>query len=127
MPLFIVSDLTINGVVMPAPKVDGMKIQPEKVWSQNTGRTGDATAVGTIIAIKTTVEISWPPLTVEQVATIESVVSNESLPFMPMSFTDQTGVTREMEVYFGTPSYTAFDWVDGQWKVMDASVSGIQR
>lgn len=127
MPLLTVSDLTINGVVMPAPKVGGMKIQPEKVWSKNAGRTGDATAVGTIIAIKTTVDISWPPLTVEQVATIESAVSNIALPFVPMLFTDQTGARREMNVYFGTPTYTAFDWVDGQWKVMDATVSGIEQ
>lgn len=127
MPLLTVSDLTINGVTMPAPKVGGMKIQPEKVWSNNTGRTGDATMVGTIIAIKTTVEIAWPPLTVEQVATIEGAVSNIELPFVPMTFTDQTGAQREMNVYFGTPSYTAFDWVNGQWMVTDASVTGIEQ
>lgn len=127
MPLYTVSDLTIDGVVMPAPKVGGMKIKPEKIWSANTKRTAATTMVGTILSIKTTVDISWPPLTPEQVATIESVVSNAEKPFVSMSFTDQTGQDHEMEVYFGTPSYTAFDWINGQWMVTDAAVSGIER
>ena len=127
MPLLTVSKLTINGVAMPTPKVGGMKIQPEKIWSQNTKRTADATMVGSIVDIKTTVEISWPPLTPEEVALIESVVSNTQLPFVPMTFTDQTGADRTMSVYFGTPSYSLFDWVGGQWKVTDAKVTGIEK
>lgn len=127
MPLLTVSDLIVNGVVLPAPKVGGMAIKQEKVWSANTERTADATAVGTIIAIKTTVEISWPPLTPEEVAQIESVVSNKELPFAPMSFTDQTGKKHQMNVYFGTPAYSAFDRINGQWMVTDAKVSAIEQ
>lgn len=127
MPLLTVSDLTVNGVALPAPKVGGMKIQKEKVWSSNTGRSAAATMLGTIIAIKTTVEISWPPLSVEEVAVIESVVSNKDLPFAPLSFTDQTGELHEMNVYFGTPTYSAFERISGQWKVTDAKVSAIEQ
>lgn len=127
MPLLTVSQLTINGVAMPAPKVGGLKIKPEKIWSSNTGRTADTTMVGTILGIKTTVEISWPPLTVEDVATIEAAVSAKNLPFVPMTFTDHTGAERTLQVYFGTPSYTAFDWVGGEWRVLDATVSGIEQ
>lgn len=127
MPLYTVSKLTINGVVMPTPKVGGMKVQPEKIWSQNTKRTAGATMVGTIVDIKSSVEISWPPLTVEEVRLIESVVSNKQLPFAPMTFTDQTGTERTMIVYFGTPTYTLFDWIDGQWKATDVKVTGIQQ
>lgn len=127
MPLLTVSDLKINGQVMPAPKVGGMKIKPEKIWSKNTGRSAATTMLGTILAIKNTVEISWPPLTVEQVIDIESVVSNPELPFVPMSYTDQTGRPHTMNVYFGTPSYSCFDWINGQWMVTDAAVSGIEQ
>ena len=127
MPLLTVSDLKINGKVMPAPKVDGMKIKPEKIWSKNTGRSAATTMLGTILSIKNTVEISWPPLTVEQVIDIESVVSNPELPFVPMVYTDQTGRSHTMNVYFGTPSYSCFNWIDGQWMVTDASVSGIEQ
>lgn len=127
MPLYNVSTLTIDGVAMPAPKVGGMKIKPEKIWSANTKRTADTTMVGTILSIKTTVDLAWPPLTVEQVKAIESVVSNAEKPFVRMSFTDQTGQVHEMEVYFGTPAYSTFDWINGQWMVTDAAVSGIER
>ena len=127
MPLLTVTDLKIDGVAMPAPKVKGMKIKPEKIWSKNTGRTAATTMVGTILEIKTTVDIEWPPLTVEQVATIEAAVSNKGKPFVPMEFTDQTGQTRTLNVYFGTPSYTAFDWIGGQWKATDVAVSAIEQ
>lgn len=127
MPLLIVTALTIDGVVMPAPKIGGLKFKPEKVWSQNTQRTADTTMVGTILAIKNTVDISWPPLTAEQVATIEAVVSNKGKPFVPMTYTDQQGRTKTINVYFGTPSYTGFERINGQWMVTDASVSGIEQ
>lgn len=127
MPLLTVSKLTINGVAMPTPKVGGMKIQPEKVWSRNTKRTADATMVGSIVDIKDSVEISWPPLTVDEVELIESFVSNAQLPYVSMAFTDQTGADRTMTVYFGTPTYTLFDWIGGQWMVTDAKVTGIEK
>ena len=129
IPLAVVTviELTFNGVVMPTPKVGGLKIQREKVWSSNTGRTADVTMVGTILAIKDNVEISWPPLTMEEVALIESVVSNKDLPFITMGYVDATGQEKEIPVYFGTPSYTAFDWINGQWMVLDAKVSSIEK
>lgn len=128
MPLLTVSNLTIDGVAMPAPKAPGgMKIKEEKIWSQNTGRTAAATMVGTILAIKHTVDISWPALTVEQVGIIEAAVSDRARPFSLMSYTDQTGTRHTMNVYFGTPSYTCFDWINGQWMVTDVAVSAIEQ
>ena len=127
MPLLTVTALKIDGVVIPAPKVKGMTIKPEKIWSKNTGRTAATTMVGTILKIKHTVDIEWPPLTVEQVRLIESVVSNEDKPFVSMEFTDQTGQTKTMTVYFGTPTYNDFDWIGGQWMVTDAAVSAIEQ
>lgn len=128
MPLLTVSNLTIDGVAMPAPKAPGgMKIKEEKIWSKNTGRTAAATMVGTILAIKRTVDISWPPLTVEQVGIIEAAVSDRARPFSLMSYTDQTGIRYTMNVYFGTPSYTCFNWVNGQWEVADVAVSAIEQ
>lgn len=128
MPLLTVSNLTIDGVTIPAPKAPGgMKIKEEKIWSKNTGRTAAGTMVGTILAIKHTADISWPPLTVEQVSTIEAAVSDRDRPFSLMSYTDQCGARHTMNVYFGTPSYTCFDWIDGQWMVTDVAVSAIEQ
>lgn len=128
MPLLTISKLTIDGVAMPAPKAPGgMKIKEEKIWSQNTGRTAAATMVGTILAIKRTVDISWPPLPVEQVDAIEAAVSNRDSPFSLMSYTDQRGSRHTMNVYFGTPSYSCFEWIKGQWRVTDVTVSAIEQ
>lgn len=128
MPLLTASKLTVDGVALPAPKAPGgMKIKEEKIWSKNTGRTAAATMIGTILAIKRTVEISWPPLTVEQVSSIEAAVSNRSRPFSLFAYTDQTGTRHTMNVYFGTPSYTCFNWISGQWKVTDVTVSAIEQ
>ena len=128
MPLLTVSNLTVDGVAMPAPKAPGgMKIKEEKIWSKNTGRTAAATMVGTILAIKRTVDISWPPLTVEQVGIIEAAASNKDKPFPLMSYTDQRGTRHTMNVYFGTPSYTCFNWIKGQWMVTDVTASAIEQ
>ncbi len=127
MPLLIVSDLKINGITMPQPKIGGLKIKSEKIWSKNTGRSASTTMLGTILSIKRTVDISWPALSTEQVASIEAVVSNKDLPFVPMSYTDQTGNVHTMQVYFGTPTYSCFEWINGQWMVTDVSVSGIEQ
>ena len=65
-----VTNLTINGVEMPNPAMEGVTISTEKIWSANTGRSASGKMVGTIIATKTTISIKWPALTPEQAAKI---------------------------------------------------------
>lgn len=128
MALLKLSSLAINGVTMPAPQAPGgMTIKQEKIWSENTNRSADGTMLGTIIAIKTTVEIKWVAMTPDDVATLEAAVSDVDNPFVPVTYTDQTGQTSTITVYFGTPSYTCFDWIGGQWMVTDVAVEGIQQ
>lgn len=128
MPLLKITSLVVNGITLPPPKADGgFKIKREKVWSSNTGRTADATAVGTIVAIKYSIDITWPPLPVEKVQLIESAASDKDTAFAPMTFTDMTGTTRTINVYFGTPSYSCFEWINGQWCVTDVSASVIEQ
>lgn len=127
MPLLKIDDLKVDGVTLPAPKIAGFKVKPEKIWSENTGRSAALTMIGTILGIKTTIEIAWPPLTPEQVMDIESVASNKDKPFVLMEYTDQTGRPAQKTVYFGAPSYSLFDWYKGQWMVMDATVTAIEQ
>ncbi|MCD7881483.1 MAG: hypothetical protein LUG47_07470 [Clostridiales bacterium] len=119
--------LTINGVSMPDPALEGVTISTEKVWSANTGRTASGKMVGSIIATKTTIKIKWPVLTTDQIALIEGAVSDPDNPFVPVSYTDMCGETVERTVYFGTPSYTLYSWADGLTLVKDASVEGIEQ
>ena len=122
-----VTDLTIGGVKMPDPDLEGVTISTEKVWSANTGRTASGQMVGSIIAKKTTIKLKWPILTRQQAATIEQAVSGGTEPFVPMAYTDMAGNRVEKTVYFSTPTYTLYSWADGLQLVKDVSVEGIER
>ena len=122
-----VSDLYINSKKMPTPAVEGVVISREKIWSANTGRTAAGKMVGTVVAVKTTIKIKWPPLTPDQVAVIESAVSDGDNPFVPVKFTDATGVTVTKTMYFGTPTYTVYSWANGRQYLRDVSVTGIEQ
>ena len=89
-----VTNLTINGVAMPDPALEGVTITTEKVWSANTGRTASGKMVGSVIAKKTTIKIKWPVLTPEQVSKIEAAVSDAEHPFVPVQYTDMCGIER---------------------------------
>lgn len=122
-----VTELIVDGVALPTPKLEGVKITRNKIWSANTGRlesTGEM--VGTIVAQKTKLEISWPPLSMEEIARIEAAVSSD-IPFHSLKFTDMAGVTRTLSVYFGDPEYTIYSYSEGVQRVNDAKVSAIEQ
>ncbi|MCD8141922.1 MAG: hypothetical protein LUD83_01365 [Clostridiales bacterium] len=121
-----VTDLTIGGVKMPTPALEGLTITREKIWSSDTGRTASGKMVGTIVAVKTKVAIRWPVLTMDEVETIEGAVSS-STPFVTMTYTDMTGAVTTKTVYFGTPSYTVYSYADGTQYVKDVTVDGIEQ
>lgn len=122
-----ITELTVDGTVLPTPKQEGLVFSTNKIWSSNTGRleqTGNM--AGTIVCLKRKVEISWPPLTWSQVAVIESAVSNLT-NWHTLQYTDMTGTTQTMTVYFGDPRYTQYSWADGKQYVLDVQVSAIEQ
>ena len=127
MANFTVLKLKINGVQVKAPKVGGFSYKPEKVWSNNTGRTASCKMVGTIKAIKKTVSITWPALTEAEKDLIEAQISNVNLPFTTLEMTMPDGSTMNMECYFGTPTFDGFNLIGGQWRYETAKVDGIER
>lgn len=122
-----VSELYIGGVQMPTPALEGVTISREKIWSADTGRTASGRMVGTIVSIKTTVKIKWPPLTMAQAQRIEGAVSDKNHPFTTLTYTDMTGTTVTKTVYFGTPTYTMYSWAKGFQYVEGVSVEGVER
>lgn len=120
-------EMEIDGVIVKSPKVCGTKRKPNKIWSKNTGRTASQKMMGTILAIKQEYTIEWPPLTQCEQELIESLVSNESKPFVTMQLRRPNGTVWTREVYFGTPSFTEWDWIDGQWKSTNNTVDAIER
>ena len=120
-------EMSIDGVVVPSPKVDGISRKSEKIWSKNTGRTASGKMQGTIIGVKNTYSIAWPPLTQEDQELIESLVSDKAVPFHKLRVRRPDGSIWEMECYFGTPSFTEWTMLAGRWYCSDAKVDAIER
>lgn len=122
-----VRDLTVNGITLPTPKHQGVKISTNKVWSANTGRTTSGKMVGTIVATKAKLQITWPPLTEAQVALIEAAVSDRSTPFFTVSYTDMAGNSVSRTMYAGDITYSQYSWLEGRRYVTDVAVSLIEQ
>lgn len=119
--------LKIDGINVRAPKIGGITRKSEKVWSNNTGRTATAKMQGTILAVKKTLSISWPPLTQEEQELIESLISNADLPFTELEITRPDGSIETIECYFGTTSFDEWDLIGGQWRCTNGKVDAIER
>lgn len=119
--------LKISGVEVRAPKIGGINRKPEKVWSKNTGRTATAQMQGTILAVKKTLSITWPPLTQEEQELIESLVSNPEASFTTIEVTRPNGTVESFECYFGTPSFEEWKLIGGVWRSTNNKVDAIER
>ena len=120
-------EMSIDGVMVKSALIGGMTKKIEKIWSKNTGRSASLKMQGTIKGVKKTYSIKWPPLTQEEQDLIESLISDASKPFHVLRIRRPDGTVWEMECYFGTPSYTEWDLVEGVWKCKDATVDAIER
>ena len=66
--------MQINGVTVKEPKLGGISVTDESIWSSNTGRSSTGKMIGDIVATKTTIEVSWPPLTYGEMKTIRDAI-----------------------------------------------------
>ena len=118
-------ELIINGVTMPTPKLNGLTISKEKVWSKNTRRAANAEMVGDILAIKYTLKCTWPPLTREQVAVIDAAITPA---FFNVTYTDPESNSRVTKrFYAGTPTYPVYSYVKGVKTYQGVGVDLIQK
>lgn len=66
----------IDGTAVATPAVGGLVITDEPIWSSNTGRGSTGKMAGDIVAWKTTIEVTWPPLTFSQAHTLRDAIKN---------------------------------------------------
>ena len=66
--------MVINGVTVKEPKLGGVSVTDEPIWSSNTGRSSTGKMIGDIIATKTTIEIAWPPLSFSEMSKIRNAI-----------------------------------------------------
>lgn len=122
-----VKELTVDGVTLPTPALEGLTISTNKIWSANTGRLENSGEMaGTIVAIKRKLEIKWPELAMEKIRIIEDAVSTKE-PFHTLQYTDMTGRVQTITVYFGDISYTIYSYSPGVQRVKGAAISAIEK
>lgn len=108
---------------MPPPLDGGVTVSENKLWSGNTSRGSKGTMYGTLVAIKTKVEIQWPPLTMAKYAVVEAAASKA---WPTVSWVDKQGVTASLVMYSGdlSGSYSA---ASGIPMMRDVSLSIIEK
>lgn len=115
--------LKINNVQVPEPK--SITFTKEKIWSSNTGRTTDGTMVGDIIAIKTKMQITFPPLSGAQAAQLDEAVSPA---FISVYFKDpRLNAYTTKTFYAGTPSYPVYSYAKGLPEYVGVAVDLIEQ
>ena len=122
-----VKELSVDGVQLPTPALEGLTISTKKIWSANTGRLeSSGEMAGTIVALKRKLEIKWPEMTMGDARIIENAVSSAEA-FHELQYTDMTGKTETITVYFGDISYTIYAFSIGVQRIKGVSVSAIEK
>lgn len=86
MPLYI------DGTKMPNPSFNAISCSDEKVWSSNTGRSKSAYMNGSIVQVKKTRQLSFPPLTRAELDKLNGVINNASSPGILLSWRIPPGI-----------------------------------
>lgn len=79
--------MVINGIRVSTPKINGITVTDEPIWASNTGRSSTGKMIGDIVAWKTTVAVSWPPLSFDDAKKIRDAVKNAG-PFFVIEYYD---------------------------------------
>ena len=83
---------TINGVAMPEPAHEGVQVTDEPIWSSDTGRSQTGKMVGDIVAWKTTVAVTWPPLSFADSQRLRNALRNAG-NFFNIGYNDFSGTS----------------------------------
>jgi hypothetical protein len=115
-----------GGVEMPTPKSNGGLVETyEDVWSANTGRNGAGEMVGTLVATKAKLKLSWNALTWAQAATIKNAIYGKG--FTTCTYPSVDGSQHTIRGYFGTPSFSQYSWAEGLRWATAISVNFIEQ
>ena len=114
--------LKIGSTTLPTPK--GVIYSQNKIWSNNTGRLDNGYFVGELIAIKKKYEVTFPPLSTTDLATVRAAINTD---FASVEITNAEGGTDTVTAYFGDLNVESYSWYNGFQYAMNASVSIIER
>lgn len=75
---------------LPEPAKEGITITREPVWGTNTGRSASGKMTGDIVTRKTTIAVTWPPLSAAETKTIIDAIEGAGA-FFGIRFDNDTG------------------------------------
>ncbi len=116
--------LKFEGNTMPEPK--SIEVGREKVWSSNTGRSDSGKMTGDVVAIKTTLKITWAVLSALQTQKIDKYLSKA---FFQCTYMDPASGNEEKTktFYAGTPVYPVYSYVNGYPDYQGVAVDLIEQ
>lgn len=120
--------LKVDNVTFPPISADGLKESIEKIWSTNTGRTVKGKMVGTIVAKKIKLEISYKVLTEAQIKRISDVMDTKTEWHTVEYYSVTKNGVRSFTGYFGDSTYPVYGTsVNGDVLVTGLGFSIIER
>lgn len=114
-------------VTMPSPSHNGVAIADEPVWSSNTGRGASGKMSGDIVAWKTTIDISLPPLSFADSKLIRDTLKSAG-EFFEVRFRDfstSTWVTKT--VYTANLPRTIYSLANGYRYHVDVKIQLVEQ
>lgn len=114
--------MKIDNIDVAAPK--SLTIDRNKLWSSNAGRLDSGYFVGDLIAVKTKLNIKWPPLSQAEASQLLTLLDRQ---FVSITYKSETGTDATKDFYFGDVSTGIYSWANGQQLVSGISCNAIER
>lgn len=125
--------MKINEITVATPKHGGVVITDEPIWASNTGRSATGKMIGDIIAWKTTIAVTWPPLSFKDTETIRNAIMNAE-PFFKIQYYDfntdpntKEPVIQEKIVYASNIPRTMYSLAKGYRKQTDVTITFVEQ
>lgn len=119
--------MVINGTTVKTPKLGGITITDEPIWTSKTGRSTDGTMLGEIVAWKTTISVTWGPLTFAESKKIRNAIKSGGNFFKIKYHDDDAEKMVEKTVYVGNMPRTVYSLVAScRWHT-DCTINFIEQ
>lgn len=129
MEYLTISDLKLKnsaGVfeTLPRPKIGGVAVSVEPVWSTNYGISASGRRIGTLLRYRSQYTISFPPLSWAQMDQLRTFAA---MGFSTLRMTDMDGSVVATEVELGALTGTQRSWAAGQQKYDSVTLTLSER
>lgn len=120
---------------MPTPAANGWKISREKIWGSNAKRTASGDFQGTLITIKTTLDMAFPAnITPSQMKKLMKYASPEGTKaelnqkkYVYVQFTNEFSEIETKRFYFGNPSHDAHVFLNGKFLWSSIQIQAVNK